>query len=61
MCNEIKCAVQENVQIGCTGNVHIAAVWMMGNNECVTVYSYWPRSDSLTASLVGTIVLKAEL
>ncbi len=25
MCNEIKCAVQENVQIGCTGNVHIAA------------------------------------
>ncbi len=29
MCNEIKCAVQENVQIGCTGNVHIAAVWMM--------------------------------
>ncbi len=22
MCNEIKCAVQENVQIGCTGNVH---------------------------------------
>ncbi len=30
MCNEIKCAVQENVQIGCTGNVHIAAVWMMG-------------------------------
>ncbi len=32
MCNEIKCAVQENVQIGCTGNVHIAAVWMMGNN-----------------------------
>ncbi len=32
MCNEIKCAVQENVQIGCTGYVHIAAVWMMGNN-----------------------------
>ncbi len=38
MYNEIKCAVQENVQIGCTGNVHIAAVWMMGNNGCVTVY-----------------------
>ncbi len=38
MCNEIKSAVQENVQIGCTGNVHIAAVWMMGNNGCVTVY-----------------------
>ncbi len=34
MCNEIKCAVQENVQIGCTGDVHIAAVWMMGNNGC---------------------------
>ncbi len=34
MCNEIKCAVQENVQIGCAGNVHIAAVWMMGNNGC---------------------------
>ncbi len=32
------CAVQENVQIGCTGNVHIAAVWMMGNNGCVTVW-----------------------
>ncbi len=35
MCNEIKCAVQENVQIGCTGYVHIAAVWMMENNGCV--------------------------
>ncbi len=34
MCNEIKCAVQENVQIGCTGDVHKAAVWMMGNNGC---------------------------
>ncbi len=34
MCNEIKCAVHENVQIGCTGDVHIAAVWMMGNNGC---------------------------
>ncbi len=34
MCNEIKCAVQENVQIGCTGDVHRAAVWMMGNNGC---------------------------
>ncbi len=47
MCNEIKCAiqytvdnkilikntdVQENVQIGCTGYVNIAAVWMMANN-----------------------------
>ncbi len=30
--------VQENVQIGCTGNVHIAAVWMMENYGCVTVY-----------------------
>ncbi len=36
MCNEIKCAVQENVQIGCTGNVHKAAVWMMGNNGCMS-------------------------
>ncbi len=27
--------VQENVQIGCTGYVHIAAVWMMENNGCV--------------------------
>ncbi len=27
MCNEIKCAVHENVQMGCTGDVHIAAVW----------------------------------
>ncbi len=34
MCNEIKCAVQENVQIGCTGDVHKAAVWIMGNNGC---------------------------
>ncbi len=34
MCNEIKCAVHENVQIGCTGDVHIAAVWVMGNNGC---------------------------
>ncbi len=34
MCNEIKCAVHENVQMGCTGDVHIAAVWMMGNNGC---------------------------
>ncbi len=34
MCNEIKCAVQENLQIGCTGDVHKAAVWMMGNNSC---------------------------
>ncbi len=42
MCNEIKCAVQESVQIGCTGNVHIAAVWMMGNNGCVTVYKLSP-------------------
>ncbi len=30
MCNEIKCAVQENVQIGCTGDVHIAAVGWWG-------------------------------
>ncbi len=28
-------AVQENVQIGCTGYVNIAAVWMMENNGCV--------------------------
>ncbi len=49
MCNEIKCAiqytvdnkynkntdVQENVQMGCTGYVNIAAVWMMENNGCV--------------------------
>ncbi len=27
--------VQENVQIGCTGYVNIAAVWMMENNGCV--------------------------
>ncbi len=24
-----------NVQIGCTGYVHIAAVWIMENNGCV--------------------------
>ncbi len=41
MCNTVYCGlininintdVQENVQIGCTGYVHIAAVWMMENN-----------------------------
>ncbi len=41
MCNEIKCAVQENVQIGCTGDVHKAAVWMMGNNGCDYSLLYW--------------------
>ncbi len=34
--------MQENVQIGCTGDVHKAAVWMMGNNGCVTVYKLSP-------------------
>ncbi len=24
--------------MGCTGDVHIAAVWMMGNSGCITVY-----------------------
>ncbi len=53
MCNEIKCAikytvdlinntinrdVQRNVQTGCTGYVHIAAIRMMENSECFTVY-----------------------
>ncbi len=41
MCNEIKCAVQENVQIGCTGNVHIAAVWMMGMWIMCLCFSYY--------------------
>ncbi len=27
--------MQENVQIGCTGYVNIAGVWMMENNGCV--------------------------
>ncbi len=31
----IKTDVPENVQIGCTGYVHIAAVWMMENIGCV--------------------------
>ncbi len=44
MCNTVYCGlinnnintdVQENVQPGCTGYVHIAAVWMMENNGCV--------------------------
>ncbi len=44
MCNTVYCGlininintdVQENVQIGCTGYVNIAAVWMMENNGCV--------------------------
>ncbi len=49
MCNELKCAiqstvdlininitrdVQENVQTGCTGYVHIAAMRMMENDGC---------------------------
>ncbi len=44
MCNTVYCGlinininmdVQENVQIGCTGYVHITAVWMMENNGYV--------------------------
>ncbi len=49
MCNKIKCAIQytvdlinnnisRNVQTGCTGYVHIAAMQMMENSECFTVY-----------------------
>ncbi len=52
MCNDIKCAIQhtvdlinnktgmckKNVQTGCTGYVHIAAMQMMENDECFTVY-----------------------
>ncbi len=50
MCNEIKCAIQQstvdlinininrmckrNVQTGCTGYVHIAAMRMMENDGC---------------------------
>ncbi len=33
--------MQENVQIGCTGYVHIAAVWMMENNGCVYSLLNW--------------------
>ncbi len=33
--NEKNTDVQENVQIGCTGYVHIAAVRIMENNGCV--------------------------
>ncbi len=55
MCNELKCAIQStvdlininitigmckrNVQTGCTGYVHIAAMRMMENDGCFfTVY-----------------------
>ncbi len=49
MCNKIKCAIQYTVdlinsninryvQTGCTGYVHIAAMRMMENNGCFTVY-----------------------
>ncbi len=38
--------VQENVQIGCTGYVHIAAVWMMENNGYV--YSLLKRFGCTT-------------
>ncbi len=50
MCNTVYCGlihinintdVQENVQIGCTGYVHIAAVWMMENNGCVYSLLNW--------------------
>ncbi len=33
--------MQENVQIDCTGYVHIAAVWMMENNGCVYSLLNW--------------------
>ncbi len=64
MCNEIKCAVHENVQIGCTGDVHIAAVWMIGNNGCdyviklspgmyavmrLSLGAWWPGGKKLSA------------
>ncbi len=37
MCNTVYCGlininINTDVQIGCTGYVHIAAVWMMENN-----------------------------
>ncbi len=35
------CKSQENVQIGCTGYVHIAAVWMMENNGYVYSLLNW--------------------
>ncbi len=52
MCNEIKCAIQStvdlinininrNVQTGCTGYVHIAAMRMMENNECFYSLLNW--------------------
>ncbi len=58
MCNEIKCAVQENVQIGCTWDVHKAAVWMMGNNGCDysllnwVLWMLWVQSTSVKAITV---------
>ncbi len=45
--------VQENVQIGCTGYVHIAAVWMMENN------GYWMRD--IKSSLANPGVTPAKL
>ncbi len=48
MCNEIKCAIQStvdlinininrDVQTGCTGYVHIAAMRMMENDGCYSL------------------------
>ncbi len=40
MCNTVYCGlitinINTAVQIGCTGYVHRAAMWMMENNGCV--------------------------
>ncbi len=36
---------KKNVQTGCTGYVHIAAMRMMENNECFTVLLCWRHTS----------------
>ncbi len=66
MCNEIKCAIQStvdlininitgmckrNVQTGCTGYVHIAAMRMMENNGCFLQFIKLSPVDVMRLSL----------
>ncbi len=66
MCNELKCAIQStvdlinininrdskrNVQTGCTGYVHIAAMRIMENNGCFLQFIKLSPVDVMRLSL----------
>ncbi len=62
MCNELKCAIQStvdlininitrNVQTGCTGYVHIAAMRMMENDGCFLQFIKLSPVDVMSLSL----------